>query len=122
MRAKLTVAFLVVFLFGSVAAQAATLRVVVVETSDAAAYAKAIEHGQELLKAKGSQAILRVWKARFAGDQAGSVVVSAEFPNLEALAQDDARMKSDPELRSWLQGLDRLRKIVSDSIYEEQMP
>ena len=122
MRTKLTVAFLVLVLFGAVAAQAATLRVVVVETSDVAAYVKAIEQGRELLKSKGSPVMLRVWKARFAGDKAGSVVATAEYPSLEALAQDDARMKSDPEMKGWLSSMDRLRKLVSDSIYEEQTP
>ena len=37
----------------------------------------------------------------------------------EALAKDDGMLRSDPELRAWTQGLDKLRKVVSDSIYEE---
>ena len=49
-------------------------------------------------------------------------MASVEYPSLEALARDDARMASDPELRAWLQSLAKLRKIVSDSIYEELVP
>jgi len=45
-----------------------------------------------------------------------------EYPNLEALAKDDAKMASDPELKSWLQSLDKLRKVVSDSVYNELTP
>ena len=31
-------------------------------------------------------------------------------------------MATDADLRTWLQGLDKFRKIVSDSIYEEVAP
>jgi hypothetical protein len=44
------------------------------------------------------------------------------FPNLESLAKDDARFASDPELKSWLLSLDKLRKVVSDSVYNELTP
>jgi hypothetical protein len=120
MKAKLVAGIPIVLLCAALTAHAATLRVVHVETSDLAGYTKAIEQGQQLLKSKGSPVVLRVWKGRFAGSEAGAVVVTAEFPNLEALAKDDAKMKSDPELKSWLDGLNKMRKIVSDSIYEEQ--
>ncbi|MCI0619199.1 hypothetical protein L0244_40025, partial [bacterium] len=60
--------------------------------------------------------------ARFAGDETGTVVASAEYPDLAALAADDARMAENAELREWLKGLDKIRKIVSDSIYTELKP
>ena len=109
-------------LLGGAVAEAATLRVVVVQPTDVDAYVKAIEQGKALLKSKGSQGTIRVWRARFAGPDAGAVVVSIEFPNLEALAKDDVRFATDPELKSWLQGLDKLRKVVSDSVYNELAP
>jgi hypothetical protein len=95
------------------------MRVVVVETSDSDGYLKAIEQGRALLKSKGSTGTIRVWKARYAGSDAGAVVVAIEFANLEALAKDDAMMSSDAEVKAWLQSLDKLRKVVSDSIYNE---
>jgi hypothetical protein len=120
MRLKCLAAMLVLCLFGGFAAQAATLRVVVVETSDTDGYVKALAQGDALLKSKGSSRVaMRVWKARFAGDDAGAIVVSIEYPNLEALAKDDAMMASDAELSAWLKSLDKLRKILSDSIYTE---
>ena len=103
-------------------ANAATMRVVVVEASDVPAYVKAVHEGQALLKKKGSAAELHVWVARYAGENAGSVVVSVEYASLEALAKDDALMRSDAELVAWLERLGKLRKIVSDSIYEELKP
>lgn len=100
-------------------AEAATLRVVVVKTQDAGAYVKELDRGRELFKKVGSPVILRVWRAQYAGENAGSVVVAAEYPDLAALAKDNDTMASNPELRAWLAGLDKVRTIVSDSIYQE---
>jgi len=122
MRLKSLAGALVLCLLAGAAVEAATLRVVVVQPTDVDAYVKAIEQGKALLKSKGSLGTIRVWRARFAGTDAGAVVVSIEFPNLEALAKDDARFASDPELKSWLQSLDKLRKVVSDSVYNELTP
>jgi hypothetical protein len=103
-------------------ANASELRVVVVQTSDVPGYVKAIADGQALLKSKGSPATLRVWLARYAGENAGSIIVSVEYPSFEALAKDDTMMRSDADLKAWLAGLAKMRKIVSDSIYEELKP
>jgi len=119
MRVKSLVAVLVWGLLGGIAAHASVMRVLVVETSDVDGYVRAIEQGKVLPKSKGSPVEIRVWRARFAGDQAGSIVVTAEFPDLEALARNDALEGSDPEVKAWLQGLGKMRKIVSDSIYTE---
>lgn len=100
-------------------ASASTLRVVVVQTTDVAGYVKALQEGQAILKSKGSTGTIRAWVATFAGPEAGSVIVSVEYPNLEALAKDTALMRSDADLKGWLQKLGTMRKIVSDSIYEE---
>lgn len=101
------------------AAESVVLRVVVVETADAQAYMKEIDRGEAIMKRLGSQAVIRVWKARWAGPESGSVVASIEYPSLTALAQDEARFTSDPELSAWLKGLDKFRKVVSDSLYYE---
>ncbi len=120
MRSKILVALLLSAIAATV--QAATLRVVGVKTTDVAAYVKAIENGQTLLRSKGSPAVLRVWRAKYAGDKAGSIVVSVEYPDLGALAKDNVLMATDPEVKSWLQSLDKLRTVDSDSIYEELKP
>ncbi|HZF16406.1 MAG TPA: hypothetical protein VE046_10725 [Steroidobacteraceae bacterium] len=100
-------------------ASATTLRVIVVQTTDVAGYVKSLQEGQAVLKAKGGTGTIRAWVATFAGSEAGSVIVSVEYPSLEALAKDTAMMKSDAELKAWMQKLGTMRKIVSDSIYEE---
>jgi len=122
MRSKRILTLLATLLLGGVAAQAGTLRIVTVETPDAIAYIQAVEQGRQLLKSKGSPATIRVWRGRFAGSDAGTVIVSVEYPNLEALAKDDALMKSDAELKRWLVGLDKVRTVVSDSVYDELAP
>ena len=104
------------------AAEATVLRVVVVQTENAGGYAKEIEKGKALLKKAGSPATIRVWRAQYAGTETGAVVVSAEYPDLGALAKDNERMASDPDLRAWVEGLDKIRKIVSDSLYQELAP
>jgi hypothetical protein len=41
---------------------------------------------------------------------------------MAALAKDEATALADPEYQTWLKGLDKFRKIVSDSVYQELKP
>ena len=100
-------------------AQATVLRVVVVETSDAAAYMGELAKIRATLTRLGSKSTLRVWRARFAGPNAGAVIISIEYPDMATFAADDAKSQADPEFTSLVKGLDRLRKVTSDSLYEE---
>jgi ABC-type sugar transport system substrate-binding protein len=120
MKIRLLVALLVSL--AAATAQAATLRVVVVKVTDQAAYVQALEKGKVLLKSKGSPVEVRVWKAQYAGEMAGSIAVAVEYPDLAALARYNDLMASDPELRAWLQSLDKLRTVESESIYQELKP
>jgi hypothetical protein len=122
MKLKMSLIALVASVLFVGAAHATTARVVVVQTSDVAAYVKALQEGQALLKSKGSSAQIHAWVARYAGPEAGSIIVTVEYPSLEALAKDDAMMRNDADLRAWLERLAKIRKIVSDSIYEELKP
>jgi hypothetical protein len=106
-------------LFAQMTGTAAVLRVVVVQTADPAAYAAAIAEGQEMLTGLGSEATIRVWQARFAGQDAGAVVSSIEWPSMSAMAADDELMAGSAGMRAWLAGLSELRTIVSDSLYQE---
>lgn len=116
---RIRIAFVLLLLALSAAAQATTLRIVVVETQDAAAYAKALEKLEATLKSKGQQVTIRVWRATYAGPETGAVVVSAEYPSLEALAKSIDLIASDADLRGQMSALDKVRKIISDSIYNE---
>jgi hypothetical protein len=100
-------------------AQATVLRVVVVETADVKAYAEELEAGKKILKDAGSPGIIRSWVARYAGEQAGSVVVSIEYADMTALAKDYETMNKNPDYAAWLKALGKIRTVVSDSIYEE---
>jgi hypothetical protein len=115
------VILLVVCLASSAAfAQKATvLRVVVVKTEDPAAYAAEIEKGRQLMKSLGIQGQTRVWQARFAGPEAGMVVATIEYPSMAAFADAVAKTNASSEYQAWIKGLDKVRKIVSDSLYSE---
>ncbi|MGH7339816.1 MAG: hypothetical protein ACREKH_04930, partial [Candidatus Rokuibacteriota bacterium] len=123
---KPRIALLLVSLFGLPAvaprAEATVLRIVVVQSDNPAAYAKELERGQAILKRLGSAAVIRVWRARFAGQEAGAVVATAEYADLATMARDEAKAAADPEWQTWLKGLDKVRKIVSDSLYDEIKP
>ena len=96
------------------------MRVIVVQTDNPAAYTKEVlETGQAHLKRLEGTGNLRIWKAKFAGSNAGSVVVSIEYPSLAALAADDKKMAADAAFGTWVRSLDKMRKIVSDSLYSE---
>lgn len=95
------------------------LRVVIVETDDFKAYVSEIAKGQALLDKADSAATVRVWRARYAGEDAGSIVVSVEYPNLRALVDEEDRLADNEEWSNWLAGLDSIRTIRSDSLYEE---
>ena len=101
------------------AQKATVLRVVVVKTDDVAAYVQEIEKGRQVMKIIGIQAQTRVWQAKFAGPEAGAVVVSIEYPSMAAFADAVAKTNASSEYQAWLKGLDKLRKIVSDSLYTE---
>ena len=47
------------------------------------------------------------------------MVVSIEYPNMAAFADAVAKTNASSEYQAWLKGLDKVRKIVSDSIYTE---
>jgi len=105
---------------GAAFAQKGTvLRVVVVKTDSPAAYAQEIEKGRQIMKGLGVQQITRVWQARFAGPEAGAVVVSIEYPSMDAFADAYKKTSASSDYQNWLKDLDKVRKIVSDSIYTE---
>jgi hypothetical protein len=101
------------------AQKATVLRVVVVKTDDPAAYAQELEKGKQIMKSLGIQGQTRVWQARFAGPDAGMVVATIEYPNMAAFAEAAAKTSASSDYQTWIKGLDKIRKIVSDSLYTE---
>jgi hypothetical protein len=95
------------------------LRVVVVKTDNVAAYLQELEKGKEIMKKIGITQQLRVWQATFAGPNAGSVVVGIEYPNMAALADAYAKTGADKDYQAWLKAMEKIRTIVSDSLYKE---
>jgi hypothetical protein len=124
MRKKPAVAVVVLFVVAAlssaaVAQKSTVLRVVTVKTDNPAAYVQEIEKGRQLMKSMGIQAQTRVWQARFAGPEAGTIVVSIEYASMAAFSDAYAKTSASTDYQNWLKDLDKVRKIVSDSLYSE---
>jgi hypothetical protein len=124
MRTRLVSLFIALALFVSVvpalrAADTPVLRVITVQTDDVNAYVKELDTARAISRRLGGTGVIRVWKARFAGDRAGSVVVAIEYPSLMAYAKDEEKAQADPEEQAFLSRLGKMRKITSDSLYTE---
>ena len=121
MKAILSVAFaaLLALLVVGNEAQAAVVRVVVIESTDMAGYLKELDKIRAINKRLGIADSPRAWRARFAGEQTGTVVVVIEAPDMATYFANDAKQRADAEFQVVLRTLDGLRKIVSDSLYEE---
>jgi hypothetical protein len=63
---------------------------------------------------------MRAWRATFAGDATGAVIVGLEYPgSLADFATAWQKIQEDKSVSKWLSGLSGLRRIVSDSLYNE---
>src|SRR5258708_9483031 len=102
----------------AVAADTAVWRVIVVQTGDVPGYVHEVETLQALLKKAGQPATVRVWRATFAGAEAGSIVVTVEVPNLAAIAKIDDLVRTNPDVAAEMKKINGMRKIVSDSLYD----
>ncbi|MGA7993233.1 MAG: hypothetical protein WCC53_17535 [Thermoanaerobaculia bacterium] len=120
--AVLALALLSGFSTPAAAADAVVLRAVTIETSDVGTYVKEIDKARAMMKRLESPSVTRVFQARFAGPNAGVVVVAQEWPSMAAFAKDVAKVDADAEYQAWLKGLSKIRKVLSDSLYTELKP
>ncbi len=95
------------------------LRVLVVSTDDVSRYVHELDTGKRILKRLGISVQTRVWRATFAGPEAGSVVVTQEFDSFAAFSDAVKKTGADTEYSQWIMSLDKMRKIASDSLYQE---
>ena len=95
------------------------LRVIVVSTEDISRYAQELDNGRRILKRLGISVQTRVWHATFAGPEAGSVVVTQQYESFAAFADAAKKTGADAEYSQWIMSLDNIRKIASDSLYQE---
>jgi hypothetical protein len=71
------------------------------------------------MKKAGVSANTHVYQASYAGPNAGAVVASIEYPSMAALADAEMKLRVNKDYIEWIKGLDKIRTIVSDSIYRE---
>jgi hypothetical protein len=101
------------------AASTVVLRVIQVKTDNVAAYMQQLDKGRAMLKRLNIPTQLRIWRATYAGPNTGTVIVSQEFPTWQAFADAQNKIASDPEFSAWLASLDKVRTVVSDSLFRE---
>jgi hypothetical protein len=100
-----------------------TLRVIAVQTPDIKTYRHEVETLQGEFKKEGLPVTLRVWRATYAGPDTGTIIVTVEVPDLATLAKiEDAVMKPNSPLSAIMKRIEAIRKITSDSLYEELSP
>jgi hypothetical protein len=113
-----TAALLLVFALAHSTAEATVLRVAIVKTDDIPAYVDEIGIARGLYEDLGLTAEVRVWRARFAGPDTGSVVVSVEWADMATFAAEDAILAKSDEWHAWLKKMASRREIISDSLYD----
>lgn len=59
-----------------------TLRVVAVDTSDVDAYVAEVRKGRQIMMKVAPKMVMRAWRATFAGDAAGTVIVGVEHRDI----------------------------------------
>ncbi len=101
------------------AAEPGVMRVVVVEAMDSREFRRELDKLQALERTVVPEASIRVWRARFAGSEVGTLIVAEEVPSLAALAKIDEFGKSNGEYTATMHRLAAMSRIVSDSLYEE---
>jgi hypothetical protein len=101
------------------AASTAWIRVINVKTANVSAYMQELDKGRAMMKRLGINSTLHIYRAAFAGDSAGSIVVTQEYPTWAAFADAQAKTSADSEFSAWLKNLDSIRSITSDSLYRE---
>jgi hypothetical protein len=101
------------------AASTVWMRVITVKTDNVGAYMQQLENGRAMLKRLGLSTQLRVFRATYAGPNAGSIVVTQEYASLAALADAQAKEAADADFTAWVKNLDNIRTITSDSLYRE---
>jgi hypothetical protein len=103
----------------ALAGSSVVLRVVTVKTDNAAAYVQEIDKARQIIKRLGLSVQTRVWRATYAGPNAGTVIVSQEYASLAAFADAMTKANADPEYSQLIKGLDKIRTVQSDSLYSE---
>jgi 2-oxo-4-hydroxy-4-carboxy--5-ureidoimidazoline (OHCU) decarboxylase len=99
-------------------------QVVIVEVAPGKleSYRQEVKKLTAVLSRLGSSARPRMWQATAAGPNTGNVMVGLEYPNAAAWAADSAKIQRDAEWQRIVAGLDKLRTLVSSSIWRDISP
>ena len=120
-RSTLVLALVVVTLGLAAPAEATTLRVITVEVeaSKLDSYVAAVKKIRGHMTRLELPGTMRIWQATSAGSSTGALVVAVEYPTLASWADATVKTNADPEIQKLIANLPGIRKILSDSLYEE---
>ena len=101
----------------------AVMRVVVIQTSELKTYAHELSVEEGMLRRVGVNCSFKVWQAHYAGAETGTIVVALQFANWDMFTRYLNAGKMHPDLGAQMAKFNpSLRKVVSDSVYEEVPP
>lgn len=101
----------------------AIMRVVVIQTSDLKTYAHELSVEEGMLHKVGVNCTFKVWEAHYAGPDTGTIVVALQFADWDNFTRYLNAGKMHPDLGAQMAKFNpSLRKVLSDSVYEEIPP
>ncbi len=123
----LVAALIIVALAGrSMAADAPkVLNVIAVKVKgDQSVYLEKVKKLNAVMKRLESGGTIRVWRATMAGENAGTIYVGIEYPNLETLAKANAKSQADEEWNRLVKEMDTsgIREVIANSLLVEVTP
>lgn len=80
-------------------------------------YLAQVESLRKTQERLGSSGQMRVWEATLAGEGSGNLAVGIVYPSLAAYAKDSGRLQADAEGQKIFEGLDKIRTVVSSSLF-----
>lgn len=89
-------------------------------SGDTDAFMAEAENAKATFKRLGIDARRRYLQATLAGDNAGTVALVIEYPNLQALAAAQAKLQNDAGWQAYVQKIDGKVTIESNSVWSVQ--
>ena len=86
------------------------------------AYLSRVERLGAIQERLGTVGRFRMWRAVEGSAATGNVIVSIEYDDLNAFAENYARLEADAEWQAVMEELPAIRKLLSSGLYAEITP
>jgi hypothetical protein len=85
-------------------------------------YVERVAKLQTIQKRLGTLGRMRMWRETLAGSTSGNVIISIEYDDLNAFAENYARLEADAEWLEVMNTLPAIRNLLSSGLYSEMTP